>query len=410
MNIVLLTEYFQPQLGYQDYYLAHYLEKLGHKITVVTSDRLFPFPDFASIYKNIIPSRILNTGFHTEKEITVIRLPVLFEFGHGSAIFIRHLYPTIAKIQPEIIEVDGTFSLLTLQAAYLGKRIHVPVVYDSHASTFNTRLTDAMLKKIYYFFYKRFAIPYIKSAAEAYTAVGVSEKYLLVKEYGLMESQVHQVPLGADCDSFKFSLSARKKIRQELGISLSDLVFIYAGKLSENKDIEILIQSFIKYNHQNQDSKLLIVGNGNQAYLHKIEKLSVNYRQSILFHDFVRHEELSNYYSAADIAVYPGDLSNTIFEALSCNLPIIVPTKISLAQTSDHLVSNRNGRQFMRGNIDDLVSNMLYLSDPKIRLKMRKKSRELIEKTYNWKKITQKRINIYNTALKNYKNKSKNRN
>ena len=54
MKIVHLTSYFQPQLGYQEYFLAREHIKLGHDVWVVTSDRYFPFPDYDKTVKNIL--------------------------------------------------------------------------------------------------------------------------------------------------------------------------------------------------------------------------------------------------------------------------------------------------------------------------------------------------------------------
>ena len=53
MKIVHLVDYFQPKVGYQEYFLALEHQKLGHDIRVITSDYYFPFVNYdhgGSIY------------------------------------------------------------------------------------------------------------------------------------------------------------------------------------------------------------------------------------------------------------------------------------------------------------------------------------------------------------------------
>ena len=61
MKIVILIDYFQPKLGYQEFFLAKEMQKLGHQVYVATSNYYFPFPDSLYAYEHglSLPSSVL---------------------------------------------------------------------------------------------------------------------------------------------------------------------------------------------------------------------------------------------------------------------------------------------------------------------------------------------------------------
>ena len=84
MKIVHLIGYFQPELGYKEYYIARNQAKLGHDVSVITSDKLYPFSNVSEISKkiNISKERKYPAGTTVIDGVTVYRLPSFFDF-HG---------------------------------------------------------------------------------------------------------------------------------------------------------------------------------------------------------------------------------------------------------------------------------------------------------------------------------------
>jgi hypothetical protein len=82
MKIVHLIDYFQPVLGYQEAFLAREQLRLGNEVTVVTSDRYAPFPDYMNTVYPLLGERIRAPGRFIEEGIPVWRLPVQFERRH----------------------------------------------------------------------------------------------------------------------------------------------------------------------------------------------------------------------------------------------------------------------------------------------------------------------------------------
>jgi len=397
MNIVILTSYFQPKLGYADFFLAKELKKTGHKVTVVTSNYYFPFPDYKNSVLKILGKRKRESGVFTERGIKVYRIPFLFQTRNGTAAILMGLGRVILKIRPDVILVENVFSPLAAQIAYYKDSLKFKVFYDNHASTFNTKLRDSLSKKMYMFVFSKVLIPYIKSKADGYIAVGSSERYLFCKEYFLNAKDVKLLPLGADTRMFQPNKEMRYNLRQILKIKKKEVLLVYAGKITFNKDIHILLEALNIISEKSNNCKLLLLGGGNKEYMDYLNKYVKKYslESKVIWKGMISNKELPKYYNASDIGVWPGNLSNAIIEAMSCGLPIILPQKISKMQTSFHLLKNNNGIGFIRGNSRNLANKVLKLLSYKEKLNnMGNNSRKLVIEEYSWVNITKKLLRI----------------
>ena len=78
MRIAHVIDYFQPEIGYHEAYLARAQMEAGHKVQIITSDRTFPFQE-TRMMEELIGERIRGTGRFEECGFKVIRLPILFK-------------------------------------------------------------------------------------------------------------------------------------------------------------------------------------------------------------------------------------------------------------------------------------------------------------------------------------------
>jgi 1,2-diacylglycerol 3-alpha-glucosyltransferase len=141
----------------------------------------------------------------------------------------------------------------------------------------------------------------------------------------------------------------------------------------------------------------MILGSGPKNYADEVKNLVIKkgLENKVFFHDFVRNDELPKFYSFADIGIWPGSSSNTMIEAMSCSLPLI------LAQSEDtvHLLENNNGFFFERNNENDFQNYLEKLiQDNSLRRNMGTNSKKIVDKNFSSKVIAKKTIEIY----KNY--------
>ncbi len=401
MRIVCCVDYFQPKIGYQEYYLAKEHSKTGHEVQVVTSDRYFPFPDYSENVGKVLGDRRVSVGTFQEEAIAVHRLPCLFEYAPSSFIIIRGLEGTLWELRPHVVSVDGIFSPMAYMAARCKKALGYGLVYDTHASTFNTNLTNTLPKRFYHFLFQKLMMPVIRDNADAIIAVGESERWLACREFGLSSEQVPIIYLGADVDIFRFDEERRKQVRESLGVGEDDVLLIHAGKLTPHKDVHVLLEAVIPLMREKGYLKLLIVGGGEKGYMESLRQIvrEGGVSPSVIFHDFVDARELPWFYSAADVGVWPGNLSNTIQEGMAVGLPVILPEVVSEWQTSKHLLTNGNGFGFPRGDSVALSRCVAQLAgDAAIRREMGQRSRELVEREFSWKAIAKQFLDLYEAA------------
>ena len=59
----------------------------------------------------------------------------------------------LSEIKPDAIYFNGVFTPLAAQVAYFKDKWKFKLFYDNHASTFNTKLRDSLVKKTYMFIF-----------------------------------------------------------------------------------------------------------------------------------------------------------------------------------------------------------------------------------------------------------------
>ena len=166
------------------------------------------------------------------------------------------------------------------------------------------------------------------------------------------------------------------------------IVFIYAGKVVPVKGPHILIDAAIELAKQHPNVFVIVVGNGPDGYIQemmdKIKKHGLE--NHFIFNKAVPNDQLYQYYSAADVAVWPREASLSMMEAMSCNLPIIISAE---SEVSERLEYN-NGLQYWHEDAENLKLQMEKMLDESLRLEMGANGRKLVEDKLNWTKISQR--------------------
>ena len=115
MRIVHVIDYFQPQLGYQETYLAREHQRAGHDVHVVTSDRYLPE------VRKIVAERRPTSTTDEACDFTIHRLKLIGEYR--TRVWLRHLESKICELEPDLIIMHGIISITTIRIAILKKRL-----------------------------------------------------------------------------------------------------------------------------------------------------------------------------------------------------------------------------------------------------------------------------------------------
>lgn len=89
-------------------------------------------------------------------------------------------------------------------------------------------------------------------------AASTRQKWMLEK---LFQQKVSVCPFPFSHQDFQFNPDIRKKLRADMGINENKHIFLYTGRLSEQKRIGQLIKSFHRHTQNDKDAELWLVGN-----------------------------------------------------------------------------------------------------------------------------------------------------
>lgn len=138
------------------------------------------------------------------------------------------------------------------------------------------------------------------------------------------------------------------QIRSQLNLKEDDFIILFAGGFKKSSGLLKLINSFITINRENQNSKLILVGDGPLMKEAKDKVKSNQLEERVYFTGLTRHEDLHNYQALAHILVCPDD--DNIFSHL------IVHYKYLDALLANKVVINGNFSSVLEINPNEKLS------------------------------------------------------
>lgn len=151
--------------------------------------------------------------------------------------------------------------------------------------------------------------------------------------FGEKEYKNHEVCIlknAVDLEQYKFSDNARKRIRNELGISDDDIVCGHIGRFSKQKNHKYLIEIFNSLLKKKPNAKLILVGTGEleQDVNKQCEELGI--KENVYFLGV--RSDIPAILSAMDVFVFPSlyeGMPNTVIEAQATGLPCVISDTIT---------------------------------------------------------------------------------
>jgi len=371
-----IVNYFDPRLGYAEFYLAKKQVEYGFNVCVVASDY--------SIYGN----RKWLPGSREVEGINAFYLKSACKIrGNVWAFNPLALAKIIKFFSPNVIHCRGLLSPLAQEVLLLKRFYRYKVVADliSGISPLTFKLAPL---------FKTFFDSWISNKVDVFFACNKAIERFLLENLSITPSKIHLIPLGADQELFKPDNIKRERTRTHLGFPPEDVVAIYTGKFLPGKRIHDLLIASKPMIEQCKNFKVVLVGDGPSSYKRRLKILikELEIKNNVFIVKTVHRTRLPNFYNAADFAVWPGSFSISIIEAMACGLPII----IAKSDWTSHYLEYKNGFSFRAGDLTTFTSLMFKLiQDNKLRKFMGDQSRRLVEDKLSWDVITRQYIEAY---------------
>ncbi|MBI3948761.1 MAG: glycosyltransferase [Armatimonadetes bacterium] len=118
---------------------------------------------------------------------------------------------------------------------------------------------------------------------------------------------------------------AREAIRARLGVPTAAPLLVYAGRLAPEKRLDFLLRAVAPLG-RTHDFYLLLVGGGPSEAALRARAADLGLSDRVRFAGVVAHHQMSDYYAAGDLFVFPSTsdtLGLVLLEAMSAGLPCV---------------------------------------------------------------------------------------
>jgi glycosyltransferase involved in cell wall biosynthesis len=394
MRIALISNHFCDGMGYLENMLPKYFGRMGHETHLITADLTGNtwLASFDNIYGDFAKS--LPAGFsRTGDNHTLHVLPHAMTAGYSRIV---GLGEKLKHIRPDILQTTTPIGWNTLQAARYKFKLGYKLFTGNHhhASVFPlAQKPDGVSKERMACLVKR-TIPgrLVSLVTEKCYAITSDCADVAMRFFGVPAHKVEVCPLGVDTDLFNrtFLDSGRQEratLRRHLGFADTDIVCIYTGRFTDDKNPLLLAHAIDELARQGEPFRGLFVGNGPQSEAIKTCRASVT-------HAFVNVKELPQLFRAADIGVWPAQESMSMLDAAACGLPIVVNHTMSAPERIEG-----NGLTYRLNDQRDLAAVLLRLRDESLRMQMGNAGAEKMRSHFSWKAVAERRLQDYEISL-----------
>lgn len=313
MRVAIITENFLPKLDGVTRTLVRLLEHLqtrGHQVLLLGPESGMDYYAGAEV----IGTAGLPFPFYPE-----------LKFNFFRPLFIRRLN----EFDPDIIHlVDPVILGATGLAA--GQFLHKPLISSYHTNLaaycehFGFSLLTRPMWSYNRFIHNQCALTFCPSPSTA----------AMLRLQGFEHLRIW--PRGVDTTLFhpeRRNLGVRNAWLQARNQPENKTVILYVGRVSWEKNLNLLVQAYQTMNHE--QCHLVIVGDG-PAYTELQQKLA---GLPVTFTGYLTGEALATAYASADVFAFPSyteTFGQAVLEAMSCGLPVVGLLSEGVCDLVDH--------------------------------------------------------------------------
>jgi glycosyltransferase involved in cell wall biosynthesis len=395
MRVVLLSEFFLKNMGYLENLLPKYLARLGAETHVIATD-------LSPSYRQK-SSNAANTGSCEQLQAGTIEVRdgfTLHILGHKRVVgYMRMvgLRKKLWSIRPDIVQTVAAAGWIPLDAALSQPLIGYRLFTGCHMAASVFPLAG---KNLPWWNRERLACLLSRTVPGRFTSLFAEKCYgatsdcadVAVRFYGVPQDKINVCPLGVDVELFspianEEEAQARLDLRRRLGFLESEIVCIYTGRFTEDKNPLLLARAIAQLVRRGEPFRGLFVGNGVQAQ-------EIGSCPGCVIHPYVPVQDLSKFFRAADIGAWPTQESMSMLDAAACGLPIIVNHTLAARERIEG-----NGLTYRLNDVEDLIRVLLLLRDSQTRQHLGRLGALKMARDFSWETIAKQRLRDYRAVL-----------
>jgi glycosyltransferase involved in cell wall biosynthesis len=379
-------------MGYTENCLPKYLAALGHEVHVITSalNVYGHTPEYRETYQAFLGPADQGVKSFTIDGYIVHRLAYRMI---ASYVMIRGLARKVKELAPEIVHSTEIASLQSFKLAALRPFMRFKLFTETHQhlSVMKPFLVDgrgSRLKTLGFRMTRTLPTYCASMAVEKCYAIAPDCVYVANRFYGVPKDKIVLQSVGTDTELFHPAMTAgeiaeRQRMRSEAGYSDDDIVCLYTGRFSRDKNPLLLAKAVDALCLVEPGFKSLFIGDGAQ----RAEILACRGARVL---PFMNHTDLAKIYRMCDIAVWPCQESMSMLDAAASGLPLVVSAAIG---ARERVVGN--GVLYEENSVKELERALSSLASRIERESLGVHGRSKMIENFNWRRIAESVVADY---------------
>lgn len=257
--------------------------------------------------------------------------------------------------------VHSNLNALSVFPLYAAKKAGVKIrIAHSHSTSNKKEWKKNILKNT--------LRPFSKKYSNVYFACTEHAARWLFGNKTVDKGLVTVINNGIDLNNYIYNEEIRKEKRKELNIKDTDIVIGHIGRFMKQKNHEFIIDLFNELHKQNDNYKLMLIGQGplQEEIKEKVNTLNLN--DYVMF--LGQKKDANKYYQAMDLFLFPSlyeGLGMVFIEAQTAGLPSLASTEVpAIANVSDkaYFIDLNESLAVWTNKINEVINN-----DRKINIK-----------------------------------------
>jgi PEP-CTERM/exosortase A-associated glycosyltransferase len=400
LKVLHVLEYSRPNIsGYSlrsDAIIRHQ-RKIGISTNQLTSQRYQDFKALKEDVEGVVYQR-------TQKSTSFLsKIPFINYISHINHLA-KRIEKAVLKDKPDIIQTHSPM-FNALAAVRVGKKYNIPVTYEVRALWEDAAVDTGKTKEgsIKYRMIKAIE----QSAFEKVDAISCICEGLkadIIKR-NISENKIFVTPNAVDIENFQPSLERDKELESTLNLTGKKVV-AFVGTFFKYEGLAYAIEAMKTIAKTRNDIHLLLVGAGNEFENLKQQVQQAQLENFVTFVGRVPFEQVSRYYSLADVMVFPRE-SIRLTELVTPLKPLESMAQFKPVIASDigghrELISDgETGFLFPADNAAELANKIVEVIDNEILLKkISEQGLAFVREDRNWLNTAKQYLPVYERLAK----------
>ena len=389
MKIWHVTNHYQPELGYEEYYTS-LNQSLDNEITVLTSNL-----SVKSHHENK-HIKLNDNNLENNLNLAIKRFHVNLKYSEFfiSFSFLKYFFKAP---RPDIIHFHTVSQGFTILGAIIALTRKIPYVIDNHDFLFDyhpLKIKKKNIRNIIIFLeYVLIRMPlsrFVVSKAKLIIAMNQACKDYLINNLKIKRSIFD----GQLCVDTKFFYKTNKKI------NLNKNSFCFIGQLSKRKRIDLYLELLKLIDLDNQINNnftfIFFLNTDTETQKVLINDFNIFKNIKVKFRFNLSPKKLSDHLNDIDALVMIANNSVVIPEVMAKSLYVIA------ANMQFNKIFNSYGSSFKKNSVKEALEKIKdFILDKKNKMKKAEEGSEFIIKKYSYNNYSLKLIEEYKKILSN---------